>query len=191
MRLRPALALTALLVAATAGAASAAAGDPGLGSAVDVVSVTPTAGPLSIAGAGLAVGTPANQAPGAFGSAVGGGGIVVSDLRLSNAGWYVTATYSDPVAGLALGAANVQVSTSNVVPDAVQGGVAPSNVNLVTDQVLTTPVTVASTKGDVTTPISGAGITLIHTAYKLRVPATASATGAYAGTVTYTVASAR
>ncbi len=190
MRVRTALAVTAAVVVASAGAASAAAGDPGLGSAVDVVGATAIAGPLSIAGAGLTVGTSLTQAPGAFGSAITGGVLAVSDLRASTAGWYVTAAYSAPpvalVGATSLGGANVQLTTSNVVPDAVQGGVLASNVSLVTDQSLGTPVTVATTGLN-----AGSGLTSISTAYKVRIPANVSTLGVYAGTVTYTVSSVR
>lgn len=189
MRTRTALALTSVVLMATAGAAAAAPGTPGIGTAVDVVGAVAVAGPLTIAGAGLTVGTSVNQQPGTFGSALTGGVLAVSDLRASNAGWYVTATYSAPPALLSavdLGGSNVKVTTSNVVPDATLGGVLASNVTLASDQDLSSAVTVATTGAN-----AGSGLTAISTGYKVRIPATASATGVYAGTVTYTVASVR
>lgn len=103
----------------------------------------------------------------------------------------VTATYTDPAAAVlaagtkALGGANVEVSAANVVPDAL-GGVLSSNVATVTDQPLTTPVTVAST-----TTNSGSGVTAMTGSYKIRIPQTAVTSAVYGGTVTYTVASVR
>lgn len=192
MRGRAVLALSAALTAGvvTAGGAWALPNDPGLGTATDVVGVAAVAGPLTIAGAGLTVGTSLTQTPGSFSSApISGGGFVVSDLRLSTAGWYVTASYSAPpslLGALDLGGSNLKVSTSNVVPDAVQGGVSPSNVTLASSVDLSSPVTVATTAGN-----GGSGVTAVSTAYKVRIPATATSTGVYAGTVTYTVASVR
>lgn len=190
MRLRSVLALTAAVAVATAGAAAAAPGAGGTGTAIDVVAATAIEGPLVISGAGLTVGTSLTQQPGSFGSAITGGVLSVADLRGSTLGWYVTATYSAPPAALtgavSLGGANVKVTTSNVVPDAVQGGVLASNVTLTPETDLANAVTVATTGSN-----SGSGITAISTAYKVRIPASVSTLGVYAGTVTYTVSSVR
>jgi hypothetical protein len=187
---RTVLALTAAVVVASASAAAATAGQGGQGTAVDIVGAVAVAGPLTIAGAGLTVGTSLQQTPGTFSSSpISGGVLAVSDLRASDLGWYVTATYSGPppaLSALNLGGSNIQVTTSNVVPDLALGGVAANKVTLATDQDLSNAVTVASTGSN-----AGSGLTAISTSYKVRIPATASATGVYAGTVTYTVASVR
>ena len=191
-------AAAALSVAATAGAAHAAPGDPGVGSVVDVVAVTAVPGALTIAGVGtgLAAGLSnltASQAPGTgFGSPLGGSVLAVTDARLSNAGWYVTATYSDGVLGtgvVGLGAENIKVASGSAAGGAAAGtALTASNGAADTDGYvpLTAPVTVATT-GDNT----GAGITTFNTSYKLQVPVRADNQALFAGTVTYTVASVR
>jgi hypothetical protein len=155
----------------------------GTGSVTTTVTATTVPGALTIAGTGVAVGV--NQAPGTFGGTLGATALTVTDTTGTTNGWAVTATYSDPVAGTGLGAANVAVSTSNVVPN-VLGGVLASNVTTVTDQVLSTPVTVLTTGLN-----SGAGITAATASVKVRIPQTAQVGDVFGGVVTYTVASVR
>jgi hypothetical protein len=155
----------------------------GTGTVTTTVAATATSGALTVAGAGAAVAV--SQAPGTFGTTLGATVLTVSDLTGTTNGWEVTATYSDPVTGTGLGGANVEVTSSNVVPDAL-GGVLANKVTLVTDQPLTTPVTVLTTGLN-----SGAGVTAATTALKVRVPQTAQTGQVFGGTVTYTVASVR
>jgi hypothetical protein len=169
-----------VVVACTPLAASASSGT---GSVTTTVAATATAGALTLAGTGVAVGV--SQAPGTFGTTLGATVLTVSDLTGTTNGWAVTATYSDPVAGSALGGANIQVTSSNVVPDAL-GGVVANKVTLVTDQGLGSPVTVLTTGLN-----SGAGVTAATTSLKVRVPQTAQTGEIFGGTVTYTVASVR
>lgn len=182
---RPALVLTAAAVAAiTVGASPALAGTDGTGSVVTTVVSTVTPGALVISGAGVSVPS-FGQVPGEFGATFGATAMSVSDLTASGNGWSVVATYSDPLAGTALGGSNVKVSGGNVVPDAL-GGVAASNVATQTDQPLSTPVTVATTGTN-----SGAGVTALQASLKVRIPATAAAATVYGARVTYTVSSVR
>lgn len=155
----------------------------GTGSVTTTVTATATTGALTIAGTGVAVSV--STAPGAFSNAIGATVLTMSDLTGTSNGWAVTATYSDPVAGIGLGAANVEVSTANVVPDQL-GGVLASKVTTVTDQALTTPVTVLTTGTN-----SGAGVTAATATVKVRVPQTAQTGDVFGGVVTYTVASVR
>lgn len=155
----------------------------GTGTVTTTVTATATTGALTIGGAGVAVSV--STAPGSFSNSIGATLLSVSDLTGTTNGWAVTATYSDPVAGTGLGAANVEVSTANVVPDTL-GGVLASNVTTVTDQVLSTPVTVLTTGSN-----SGAGVTAATATVKVRVPQTAQTGNVYGGVVTYTVASVR
>jgi len=155
----------------------------GTGTVTTTVTATATTGALTIGGTGVAVSV--STAPGTFSNSIGATVLSISDLTGTTNGWAVTATYSDPVTGTGLGAANVEVSTSNVVPD-VLGGVLATNVTTVTDQVLSTPVTVLSTGSN-----SGAGVTAATATVKVRVPQTAQTGNVYGGVVTYTVASVR
>ncbi|HMC70868.1 MAG TPA: hypothetical protein VKJ07_17045 [Mycobacteriales bacterium] len=155
----------------------------GTGTVTTTVTATATSGALTIAGTGVAVSV--STAPGTFSSSIGATVLSVSDLTGTTNGWAVTATYSDPAVGAGLGADNVEVSTSNVVPNAL-GGVLASNVTTVTDQLLSTPVTVLTTGSN-----SGAGVTAATAAVKVRVPQTAQTGSVYGGVVTYTVASVR
>jgi hypothetical protein len=172
--------VTGLAVACAPAAAFAGSGS---GSVTTVVAATTVPGALTIAGAGATVSV--NQTPGSYGTSLGATALTMSDLTGSTNGWNVTATYSDPATGLALGGSNVEVSTSNVVPDAL-GGVLASNVTTVTDQALGTPVTVLSTGAN-----SGSGVTAATASVKVRVPATAQVGSVYGGVVTYTIASVR
>src|SRR5581483_7144782 len=105
----------------------------GSGNVTTTVTATATSGALTVAGTGVAVAV--STAPGSFSNSIGATVLSVSDLTGTTNGWAVTATYSDPPVGTGLGAANVKVSTANVVPDQL-GGVLASNVTTVTDQVL-------------------------------------------------------
>jgi hypothetical protein len=155
----------------------------GTGTVTTTVTATATTGALTIGGAGVAVSV--STAPGTFSNSIGATVLSVSDLTGTTNGWAVTATYSDPAVGNGLGASNVEVSTANVVPD-VLGGVLPANVTTVTDQALTTPVTVLTTGAN-----SGSGVTAATATVKVRVPQTAQTGAVYGGVVTYTVASVR
>lgn len=155
----------------------------GTGTVTTTVTATATSGALTIAGTGVAVSV--STAPGTFSNSIGATVLSMSDLTGTTNGWAVTATYSDPAVGTGLGADNVEVSTSNVVPDQL-GGVLATNVTTVTDQALSTPVTVLST-----TTHSGAGVTAATATVKVRVPQTAQTGNVYGGVVTYTVASVR
>ena len=172
--------VTGVALACTPLAAFAGAGS---GNVTTTVTATATTGALTIAGTGVAVSV--STAPGSFSNSIGATVLSMSDLTGTTNGWAVTATYSDPAVGTGLGAANVKVSTANVVPD-VLGGVLASNVTTVTDQVLTSPVTVLTTGAN-----SGAGVTAATATVKVRVPQTAQTGEVFGGVVTYTVASVR
>lgn len=155
----------------------------GTGTVTTTVTATATSGALTVAGTGVAVSV--STAPGSFSNSIGATVLSISDLTGTTNGWAVTATYSDPAVGTGLGASNVEVSTSNVVPDQL-GGVLATNVTTVTDQLLSTPVTVLTTGAN-----SGAGVTAATATVKVRVPQTAQTGSVYGGVVTYTVASVR
>jgi hypothetical protein len=176
------------LVAGAVGVAAAmvpmtAFAGAGTGSVTTVVSATTAPGALTIAGAGVNVGV--SQAPGTFGAATGLNTLAITDTTGTTNGWAVTATYSDPAAGTGLGGSNVEVTSGNVIPNAL-GGVVATNVSTVTDVPLSTPVTVLTTGLN-----SGAGLTAADTSLKVRVPQTAQVGDVFGGTVTYTVASVR
>ena len=101
----------------------------GTANAVDVVTTvtgtTVAGGTLALAGAGGSVAL--SGTPGSLTDAIGATVLTVSDLRGTNAGWAVTATYSDPDVGLPLGGQNVLVSGANVLPN-VLGGLSASDV---------------------------------------------------------------
>src|SRR5690242_9269472 len=99
------IAAAAVPMAAFAGA--------GTGSVTTVVAATTVPGALTIAGAGVNVGV--SQAPGSWGSAIGATALAMADTTGTTNGWAVTATYTDPAAGLALGGSNVLVSSSGVL----------------------------------------------------------------------------
>ena len=172
--------VTGVTLACTPLAAFAGSGS---GSVTTTVTATAATGALTIAGTGVSASV--STAPGTFSSSIGATALTMSDTTGTTNGWAVTATYSDPAVGTGLGAANVAVSTSNVVPDAL-GGVLATNVTTVTDQVLTTPVTVLTTGSN-----SGAGVTTATASVKVRVPQTAQLGATYGGVVTYTIASVR
>ncbi|MCU1673153.1 MAG: hypothetical protein JWN77_1266 [Frankiales bacterium] len=177
MRRTPLLATTVALVLASAGAASAAGGT---GTVTDTLLATVAAGPLTLAGVGASVAL--SPTPGAWTASTGATALTVSDLTGTTNGWAVTATYTAPAAGItALGADNVKVSVTDVT-----GALTGAAVSPVTDAPLTTPVTVASTG-----LAAGTGVTVLTSAYKVRVPASATVGQVYGGTVTYTVASVR
>jgi hypothetical protein len=181
--MRRSLALaTVVALAGTGVAATAVQAD-----VVVPVVTTVLPGLLTMTGAGVAVSVAA--APGEVSQSVGATVLTVSDLRGTTAGWAVTATYSDPTPAAlaaspvnkALGGANVLVSSANPT-----GALAGGSLSLVSDQPLTSPVTVASTGAS-----TGAGVTALTTSFKTRVPATAQTVDVFLGTVTYTVASVR
>jgi hypothetical protein len=140
-------------------------------------------GSLTLSGTGASVSV--SQTPGHFGASLGATVLTIADLTGTTNGWAVTATYSPPAAGTALGGANVEVSSSGVTPNPL-GGVSAANVTTVTDQPLSGPVTVLTT-----TTNSGAGTTTATVSVKVRVPQTAVAGTSYGATISYTVASVR
>ena len=177
MRRSTLVASTLALVLAGAGAASASSGT---GTVVDTLVATVAAGPLTLAGVGANVALA--PTPGVWSTTAGATVLTVTDATGTDNGWAVTATYSDPAAGVApLGASNVKVTANNV-----SGAVTGASLNLATDSDLTSPVTIASTGTD-----DGLGVTLMTASYKVKVPVTASVGSVYGGTVTYTVASVR
>lgn len=177
---RSKLAAAALAVAVagvgSAGAASAAAGT---GVVVDTLVATVAAGPLTLAGTGASVAL--SPTPGVFTASTGATVLTVSDLTGTTNGWAITATYSDPVAGNALGGANVKVSAGSVT-----GALPSSAVTLANDVALSSPVTVATTGTG-----TGTGVTAVTSSYKVKVPADAVIGEVYGATVTYTLASVR
>jgi hypothetical protein len=146
---------------------------------VDSLVATTVPGLLTMAGVGANVAL--SPTPGTWTSSVGATAITVSDLTASDNGWRVTATYSDPVAGSALGAANVRVSSAYT-----SGPITGGSLNLVTDETLESPVVVAKPDAG-----SGSGVTVLTTSYEVRVPETAQAGDVYGGTVTYTLTAGR
>lgn len=176
MRRTPVVAATLALSLSGVLATTAAHAD-----VTDVVAGTVVGGLLTMTGVGANVAV--SGQPGELTDTVGAAALTVSDLRLTTAGWAVTATYSDPPAGAAkpFGAANVLVSATSVT-----GDILGSALTLATDQPLTSPVTVASTGTG-----TGAGVTVVTSGYKVRIPADATLADTYAATVTYTVASIR
>src|SRR4051794_8612050 len=176
MRRTALLAATLAVVIGGAGAASAGAGT---GSVIDTLVATVAPGTLVIAGTGANVGLA--PTPGAWSSAAGATVLTVTDATGSSNGWSVTATYSDPAAGTALGASNVRVTAFGVT-----GAIAGSALSLATDAPLTSPVTIASTGAG-----TGLGVTAMTASYKVLVPVTAAVGSVYGATVTYTVASVR
>jgi hypothetical protein len=146
---------------------------------VDSLVATTVPGLLTMAGVGANVALAPK--PGEWTASTGATAITVSDLTGGDTGWRVTATYTDPVAGNPLGAANVQVSSAHT-----SGPIAGNKLNLVTDAPLTTPVVVARPQVG-----SGPGVTVLTSSYKVKVPETAQAGAVYGGTVTYTLQSGR
>ena len=183
----------ALGIVASAGAAHAVPDAPGTGTVVDVVAVTAVPGGLVLAGVGTGALTGLSDltsevtAGGGFGAPVGGSILAVTDARLNDLGWYVTATYTES-ALLDLGAENIKVKSAGAtgsVSDAVlTAGLTGADADGFLP--LTSPVTVAATPGEDT----GAGITQFNTQYKVQIPIDAGGT-AFTGIVTYTVASMR
>lgn len=171
----------ALAAALTVGVAAAGAASAEV--VTTVAGTTIGGGTLTIAGTGAAVAL--SGTPGSLTSTIGATALTVSDLRGSSDGWAVTATYSNPDAGLAIGGANVLVSAGNVTPN-VLGGLSAGAVTTVTDQALGTPVTVATTGTG-----TGSGITAVTASLKVRIPVTAQVGQVFGGKVTYTVASVR
>lgn len=173
-----------VLSAATATAASAQV-------VTDVTGTTLTGGTLSITGVGTSLAL--SGTPGSVASNLGGTALTVSDLRGTAAGWSVTATYAAPASGLLsngvpvrdITGKNVLVSAGGVAPDLL-GGVSASNVDVVTDQPLTSAVTIATTD-----EADGSGITAMTAGLKVRIPVTAKVGDIYGGKVTFTVASVR
>ena len=168
----------ALALTLTGGTAANAA-TAGSGSVTDTIVGTVVPGLLTIAGAGVQVNV--NGTPGALTDTVGATVLTVSDLTGGDTGWAVTATYSDPVAGEAIGADNVLVSAADV-----SGAIVGSALSLASDAALTSPVTIASTGA-----AAGTGVTLMTASYKVRLPATAAVGDVFGARVTYTVASVR
>jgi hypothetical protein len=176
MRRSALVATTLAVVLSGAGAASASSGT---GTVADNLVATVVPGVLTLAGVGASVALA--PTPGVWSASTGATVLTVSDTTGTTNGWAVTATYSDPLTGTALGAANVAVSAAGVT-----GTVPGSALSLATDQPLTSPVTVASTGA-----ATGAGVTAMTASYKVKVPATAVVGNVFGGTVTYTVASVR
>lgn len=181
------LTLSAVVLALGAATATAASAQV----VTDVTGTTLTGGTLSIAGVGASLAL--SGTPGSVASNLGATALTVSDLRGTDAGWSVTATYAAPASGLLSGSEpvkditgkNVLVSAGGVTPDLL-GGVSASDVAVVTDEPLTTAVTIASTGTN-----SGSGITALSAGLKVRVPVTAKIGDVYGGKVTFTVASVR
>lgn len=170
-RLVPAVATVALVVVPVASAQA---------DATATLTATATAGTLTVTGAGVATG---DVSPGVWSSLSGATVMTVSDLRGSTAGWHVTAQYSAPVAGLALGGANIKVSTGNPTGDAL------SNLRTYSGVTLGSAATVLSTYGAGSTPLSGAGISTADASFQVLTPTTAQLGDVYGGTVTFTVIS--
>lgn len=181
-----------LLVPAVVALALATTGLTAGAASADVVgTVTNTVvpgGALTVTGTAVSAG--ATGTPGAFGAAPTVSALSVSDLTGTSNGWRVVATYSAPATNALLGGAtvqdvggaNVEVSTSYV-----SGAVATGDITRVTDQPLTSPLTVASTNAGK----AGSGVTALTAAYKVRLPETSKIGEVFGGTVTYTVLSAR
>jgi hypothetical protein len=172
--------LVAATLALVVGGAGAATASNGTGSVADTLVATVIGGPLTIAGVGANVALA--PTPGAWTASTGATVLTVSDLTGTSNGWAVTATYSDPAAGVTpLGAANVKVTAGSVT-----GAILGSNLSLAADAPLTSPVTIANTGS-----AAGTGVTAMTASYKVMVPATAAVGDVFGGTVTYTVASMR
>lgn len=172
-------------VCALGAAPQAAFAAAGTGTVVDTLTATVTTGGLTLAGAGAAVA--ANAVPGTFTAATGATVLTMTDTTGTTNGWVVTAAYTNPTVGLALGGANVKVTSSNAVPDtALTPLLGTGGLNPVSEQALTTPVAVLSTA-----TATGAGISTAQVGYRMRVPTTAAVGEVYGGTVTYTIASVR
>lgn len=148
--------------------------------ASSVLTATAVAGTLTVTGAGTATG---NVTPGLWSALTGATLLTVADLRGTTAGWHVTAQYQAPTVGLALGGANIKVSTGNPTGDAL------SNLAVVSGVTLATPATVLSTYGTGTTALSGAGVSTADASFEVLTPSTAQLGDVYGGTVVFTVTS--
>lgn len=149
--------------------------------ATAVLTATAVAGTLTVTGAGTATG---NVTPGVWSSLSGATVMTVADLRGTTAGWHVTAQYSPPVSGLALGGANIKVTTSSPTGDAL------ANLRTYSGVTLDSAATVLSTYGATgSTPLSGAGISAADASFQVLTPSTAQLGDVYGGTVTFTVTS--
>lgn len=148
--------------------------------ATAVLTGTAVAGTLTISGAGTATG---NVTPGVWSALSGATVLTVADLRGTTAGWHVTAQYQAPAvnAGIALGGANIRVSTGNPAGDAL------SNVRTFSGVTLASPATVLNSYGSGSTPLSGAGISTADASFEVKTPSTAQLGDVYAGTVVFTV----
>lgn len=156
-------------------------GVPAVASAqvVDNLVATTAPGLLTMAGVGASVAL--SPTPGQWTPSTGATAVTVSDLTGSDTGWRLTASYTAPAAGNALGGSNVQVSSAYT-----SGPITGGSLNLVADAPLSTPVVVAKPASG-----SGSGVTALTTSYKVRVPETAQVGEVYGGTVTYTIQSGR
>ncbi|HVE99061.1 MAG TPA: hypothetical protein VNA12_07765 [Mycobacteriales bacterium] len=182
-RRRPVIA--ALLGLTVLGASSSAYAAAGTGTVVDTLTATVTTGGLTLAGAGANVAL--NAVPGSFTEAAGATVLTMTDTTGTSNGWRVTASYTAPSAGNDLGGANVKVTSFNAVPDtALAPLLGTGGLNPVTDQALTSPVSVLSTEA-----ATGLGVSTAQVKYKVKVPITATVGQVYGGTVTYTIASIR
>lgn len=179
------IALAALVGLTTLGASTSAYAAAGTGSVTDVLTATVIPGGLTIAGAGANVAL--TSTPGSFSSAAGATLLTMTDTTGSSNGWVVTAAYSAPAVGAALGGANVKVSAGLVSPDPV---LAPTlgalGLSPAADQDLSSPVAVLTTGEK-----AGTGVSTAVMSYKVRVPAAAQVGQVYGATVTYTIASVR
>lgn len=146
--------------------------------ATAALTATAIGGTLTVAGAGTATG---NVTPGVWTSLTGATLMTVADLRGSTAGWHVTAQYQAPVAGIALGGANIRVTTGNAAGDAL------SNVHTFSGVTLGSAATVLNSYGAGATPLSGAGISTADASFEVKAPSTAQTGEVYAGTVVFTV----
>ena len=181
-------AVTALLGLTVLGASTAAYAEPGAagtGTVVDTLTTTVLPGGLTLAGAGANVAL--STTPGSFSPAAGATLLTMTDTTGTTNGWTVTATYSAPALGAALGGSNVKVSTGLTAPDPIiaptlgAAGLSPAN-----EADLSSPVAVASTGSK-----AGTGVSTAVMSYQVRVPAAAQVGEVYGATVTYTIASIR
>ena len=181
MRSRPVLALTAALLVASAGAATAAD---------DTVLSTSTAGSLSITG-GVVPSASLSTAIGATTETVGSL-MTVSDLRGQSLGWNVTAKYVAPpttvtldgvastVTALPASAVRVRVPAASAATTTTSGALTYNGTFQTIDA--TTAVTVASASA-----ATSGGTTTFTPTYSVTIPTNAKLGTLYGATISYTV----
>ena len=183
MRRRPVLALTAVLLFASAGAASAAD---------DTVLSTSTAGTLSMTGGTIPT-TSLSTAIGATTETVGSV-MTIADLRGQALGWNVTAKYIAPPANVILDGATTATSITALpasavkvkVPSATAATTTTSGAISYNGTFQTLDATNAVTVAAATAATSG-GTTTFTPSYSVTLPTNATLGTLYGATISYTV----